>query len=406
MRRLALALLVACARTPAPPEDLGPELVVDPPPAPRDHRLAPGFQRADINHVLSTGQSLSVGALGTPPLSRSQPFANLMFGSGVVAVAYATLAPLVEGGSPDVETMSSGFANHVAGVSRADSLLASPHDLLVSVHGMGSTPYTGLKRGSPPYQRGLDQVAAGRDRTRELGKSYVVRAVTVVHGESDHYGGNTRYADDLLEWQRSYDEDVRSLTKQATPIPMFETQVSTLGDSRIPLAQLDAHVRAPGLVVLVGPKYHLPYADGLHLTAEGYRHMGEDYAKAYRRVVLEGRAWEPLRPRAIARRGDTLMVSFHVPEPPLVLDTTLVSDPGSFGFEWLDGAGHPSPIVAVDVVSATNVRIRLSSSGPGRLRYAIRTERTRGNLRDSDATPSRHGYALYNWCVHFDEAVP
>ena len=29
----------------------------------------------------------------------------------------------------------------------------------------------------------------------------------------------------------------------------------------------------------------------------------------------------------------------------------------------------------------------------------------RGNLRDSDATKSRHDYPLYNWCVHFDEPV-
>ena len=30
----------------------------------------------------------------------------------------------------------------------------------------------------------------------------------------------------------------------------------------------------------------------------------------------------------------------------------------------------------------------------------------RGNLRDSDATPSRLGKKLYNWGVHFDEPVP
>ena len=29
----------------------------------------------------------------------------------------------------------------------------------------------------------------------------------------------------------------------------------------------------------------------------------------------------------------------------------------------------------------------------------------RGNLRDSDATPSLYGYALYNWAIHFEIAV-
>jgi hypothetical protein len=30
----------------------------------------------------------------------------------------------------------------------------------------------------------------------------------------------------------------------------------------------------------------------------------------------------------------------------------------------------------------------------------------RGNLRDSDATPSQYGYDLWNWGVAFDAAVP
>ena len=30
----------------------------------------------------------------------------------------------------------------------------------------------------------------------------------------------------------------------------------------------------------------------------------------------------------------------------------------------------------------------------------------RGNLRDSDKTPSQHGFPLYNWSVHFDVEVP
>ena len=51
----------------------------------------------------------------------------------------------------------------------------------------------------------------------------------------------------------------------------------------------------------------------------------------------------------------------------------------------------------------------------GRLRYAFTgtsgalggpTTGPRGNLRDSDATPSRFGYPLHNWCIHFDRPVP
>src|SRR5205085_750635 len=122
--------------------------------------------------------------------------------------------------------------------------------------------------------------------------TYVVRAVTNVHGESDHVAVNASYQANLLEWQNDYETDVKAITGQAEGIPMLQTQMSSWtkygqATSIIPAQQLGAHIAAPGKVILVGPKYHLAYAaDGVHLTAKGYQHMGEDYAKVYRRVIL------------------------------------------------------------------------------------------------------------------------
>jgi hypothetical protein len=298
------------------------------------------------------------------------------------------------------------------------------HDLLVSVHGIGGTPYSGLKKGTSAFAAGMAQAKAGFDLARAQGKSYVVRAVTTVHGESDHSEGNARYQQDLLEWQSDYEAGVKAITGQGEPIPMLQTQISSWTrfestTSAIPQAQLAAHVGSGGKVVLVGPKYHLPYvADGVHLTNEGYRHMGEDHAKVYRRVVLEGRAWEPLRPLAIMRAGVVVTVKFAVPEPPLVLDETLVTNPGAFGFEISQADRRPPSITNVAVSGPDTITITLSAEPEGsdrRLRYAFSaplgaaagpTTGARGNLRDSDATVSRHGYPLHNWCVHFDEALP
>ena len=184
--------------------------------------------------------------------------------------------------------------------------------------------------------------------------------------------------------------------------------------SIIPAAQLAAHVNAPGKIVLVGAKYHLPYVvDGVHLSNEGYRHMGEDYAKVYRHVILEGKTWEPLRPKTVARAGAVITVKMHVPAPPLVMDTTLVSDPGNKGFEWAGAETIAS--VAISGPDTLVITLSAAPAAGGRLRYAFTgtsgalggpTTGPRGNLRDSDATPSRFGYPLHNWCIHFDQAVP
>lgn len=372
-----------------------------------------------IHHVLGTGQSLASGVGGSPPLSSAQPYANLMFDKGVLAGEreLSAFVPLVERG---VETMSSGFANLVTMLARD---AGGSHDLLVSVHAVGGQPYRTMKKGTPAYATSIAQATAGLGIARARGLAYDVTAVTSADGGGDHVDKNTHLATDLAEWQRDYETDLRALTGQTTPIPLFNTQYSSWTEyeatSPIPLAQLRAHVDNPGKVIVVGPRYAFMYGpDGVHLTNEGYRQMGEYYARAYRRVVVEHGTWEPLRPKTLTRSGAVITVQFLVPAPPLVLDTTLATDPGNYGFEYADdGPGTPA-ITAVALSGPDTVTVTLASeptNGGRRLRYAytgIFREKAglktgaRGNLRDSDSTPSRYGYPLYDWCVHFDEPVP
>jgi hypothetical protein len=419
----ALATPTASHDAPSPTVRPGPSSTSVPSAAPTAM-----FLHHDINHILSTGQSLSVGVAGWPVLSKTQPYRNLMFSSGVIAgrTHLSELVPLVEGGQDDVETMSSALANLVTRFSEV--VRAEPdgarHDLLVSVHGVSGTPYAGLKKGTDAYATGIAQARAAMSLAKAMGKSYVVRAVTNVHGESDHTGGNRAYENDLARWQADYETDVKAITSQSEPIPMLQTQMSSWtqygqATSIIPAAQLAAHVASNGKVVLVGPKYHVAYAaDGVHLTNEGYRHMGEDYAKVYRRVVLERGRWEPLRPSSVARSGAVITVKFHVPVPPIAFDEKLVKNPGNLGFE-VEQTGAPTPAIAsIAIAGPDTVTITLAAEPAGaalRLRYAFTgapgapagaATGARGNLRDSDATVSGSGHALYNWCIHFDEAVP
>jgi len=269
----------------------------------------------------------------------------------------------------------------------------------------------------------MAEAKAGRDVAAKLGKSYVVRTVTTVHGEPDHIDQNAAYGRRPREWQRDYEADVKALTGQAEAFPMLESQIGNwtkVGQptSAIQAAQLAAHVASAGKIVLVGPKYQLAHApDGVHLTNEGYRHMGEEYAKVYRRVVLEGRAWEPLRPRKITRSGAAIAVEMIVPSPRARprRDARLGSAHPRVFVRRCRRA--PVPIAKVEITAPDKVTVSLTSApaGPGRLRYAHSapeganggpTSGSRGNLRDSDPTRSRYGYPLYNWSVHFDEPVP
>lgn len=440
----------------------------DPGPPPR---LDPSYAHFGVNHILVTGQSNSIASGGDPALTVGdgcQPFSNVMFNTGVITTIPAannnvqpqgpltSLQPLCEGDrffngyTLGVETVCSSMANTVTQLSRDDyfkgnAQLAS-HDLLASLHGGSGVIYTDLRKGNPAFTRGMAEVTAGKALAEAAGKTYAVRGVAIIHGESNHFydefdkaycaggaigfpatnGGCLKsYADALLELQADYEAGVKAITGQAVPVPLFVAQMSgwstdpNRSSSKIPIDQLAAHVRAPGKVIVAAPEYILPFrTDGLHFTNQGQRRLAEYFAKAYAETVMGGRPWEPLRPVAVARNGAVIDVRFHVPAPPLVLDTTAVTNPGNFGFEFTDASGAPPAIASVALVGADTVRVTLSAAPAGpnmRIRYAFTsiprnnpgpTTGPRGNLRDSDATPSRHGFSLANWAVHFDEPVP
>ena len=67
-------------------EDASVDAIVDVD-ADADADAAPPYVLApsDVNHILGTGQSLSVGARGTPVLTTMQPYDNQMFNTGVIA---------------------------------------------------------------------------------------------------------------------------------------------------------------------------------------------------------------------------------------------------------------------------------------------------------------------------------
>ena len=417
----------------------------------------------DVNHILSTGQSNAVALDGIPILSTTQPYANLMFDTGVMPMTACggdgcnvyqkptSFVPLVEGDTffKPIETMSAGLANEASKLAkdRYASRTGDPaHDVLVSLHGRSGNSYWCLRKGGcdwwpgnayvKAFDQGMMEVADAFAISKTAGKSYVVRAVTAIHGEHDHYAaaagtslfplpgtdGKTvihDYGEGLEEWQRDYEAGVKAIDGQSLPVPLLVSQYShwnNVPTTVIAYQQLAAHVRSKGKVVVIGPTYALPYSSGcLHIAGPGQQHLGEYFAKAYARIVLDGRQWEPLRPAAITRQGNVITAKFLVPKPPLVLDTVRVTNPGNYGFELADGSGAPPAIVGVALAGPDSVTITLASAPVGgnvRLRYAYTFTGcggsgtiARGNLRDSDDTPSQAGYDLSNWAVHFDEPV-
>ncbi len=424
-----------------------------------------------LNHYLVTGQSLACGEHGFFGISNTQPFNNRMFGPddiynfSTLNAPSVSLVPLISG-PQSRETIGNGFADSLTAQVR--ELFAESHggpssyDLLVSNSGQpgytyaqlaGPTDYGGL--GSLPFQEMMSQVGWGKTLAASLGLTYRVAALILIHGEFDSH--NPDYATNLKTWQSDMQVGVKALTGQSGIIPMIAAQTQSLGSDNTflisgPYGTLNAAIANPSEIFLACPEYavqhHLAGETGptagytIHLTADGYRHLGQMMAKAARVVTMEGGSWLPLMPISSVFSGNKVIIEHSVPQPPLVFDSDWVTNPGNFGYSYVDNVDSSVTITAVAVTSPTEVTITLSkATSGGTLGYADfsplsdpsyvnvdggqtsdygPTRGPRGCLRDSDPavafyTPSSpyytsalgggNHYPMHNYCVAYQRRI-
>ena len=205
----------------------------------------------DYLHILSTGQSLGLGAYATPVLSATQPYNNLMLGVAPWNTV-GSLNPLRE---VDQESPSSGMANML--------YVMDPQlrPVIVGLHALSAMTYNDLKKGTSNWTGAMNQVSATHAAVQGIGgATYVPTCVTVVHGESDnHFGNAPLYQGFLEEWQRDYETDVSAIVGAPVQLPMFISQLSTGWSGEMAQAQYQTHLDNPGKIIMVGPKYQYGY---------------------------------------------------------------------------------------------------------------------------------------------------
>jgi hypothetical protein len=406
--------------------------------------------------IVGTGQSLSVGALGTPVLATTQPYNNLKldFGGATVAppfdpsIATLTLVPLTEPLRPTATSYPSAYPVNLYGETphaamanqlTAMAMAAASHDY-VSVHtvvGESGQPMTVIKKNPTnlpadgtsgrAYDATLFEATAIKRLADAAGKSYGIGAIVITHGESD--AGNTNYANDLYQLLSDYNTDLAAITGQTTKIPMFASQQNSVpadtGSVSTSAVQVwKAGIAHPGEIVCTGPKYQYSYATDsahVHLSAKDYEKLGEKTAQVYFERVVLGHDWQPLQPTSATLSGAVITVKFHVPVPPLVWDDTLPAPHGALIMEWAAGRGFEilssgvrQTIAAVEITAPDTVTITAGKDLSGTLvtvGYAATAEGGTppaaqparwGHLRDSDPfVGSVTQTPQPNYCVAF-----
>ena len=441
-------------------------------------------------------------AIPYPVLSNSQGFGNLMLSGGVrsgdtnsaspswigggatvaspaITNSMASLVPLTE--STDIsglsETCGSGLANWVS--------KETGQRFIITNSAVSGYSYAQLKKGTAPYWYTLKQIQVAKALAEQAGFIYKFGCLILIHGEADQIFSSTQspytfgYASRLIEWQANYESDILALVRNKTVIsgqipfvisqqPGITSNFNTLnftngGNFTYPSDNTNPGgisnqgmwwVQAAGLsnqpaqkrIYLIGGKYHLSSADGLHLIPHASRAHGEEFGKAVKEILYDRTDYQPLQPSNVyfsdssgATNGNTrsqyVVVEFlnHPSSKlPIVLDRNRIESPigHTHGFEYIDfptGSNDPQTPGAVTIstvasLNVNNTRLLLtlsavpaSTSTRKHIRYAFsnygfpsdsvisgfQVSGSRGTVRDSDASKSSNGYDLFNWCVSF-----
>jgi hypothetical protein len=403
----------------------------------------------DWSGVIGTGQSLAVGDHGRPVLSTNQPYNNLKLSTGRLSWPVdpddtnLSMVPLVEPIGRNSTGYPSSWPDNIAG--------ETPHSAMgnqitamvrnnwnrdfISVQGeVGENGQCMIYLKKDAAQKGVNghSYEAALIETRAItrlakaaGKTYGIGAIIVTHGECD--AGNANYENDLHQLWSDYNTDLPAITGQTRKILMIVSQQNSCNDrSASTLAQWKAGVDHPADIVCSGPKYQYPSAEGVHLTANGYRQLGEKYGQIYYERVILGKDWQPLQPGSVERNGAVITVHCHVPVPPMAWETNFESPHQSIA-EWKDGKGFEVSasdgakvaIVSVAISGDAVVITCASDPGPGaRVGYAMIGEKARMNapfpgtfrwglLRDSDPFKGVvTGQAQPNYGVAFELRAP
>lgn len=397
--------------------------------------------RALLAHFILYGQSLGAGVGGSPAISTAAglSFAKMFQGglrsrdaqpsSGAYnANFYGSLVGLAEATQTNNdgygETGCYGMAEMIAQLLLAEDgidIASTGQQLLFSSPAEGSQPISALQSGGTYWPRVQADVTNGNLLGTAGGLPYLAHALTWRQGERDTalqtdpatYKAALR--DSVVGALRTYAAGVTGIDRA---IPCVTYQLASHRaygfDPTIGLALLEL-VETEANFALSAPLYPFTHnGDQKHLPAAGYRKLGGYEGIAWKRWLFDGIKPRHLKALDPVWLNGAIIVPFDVPVGPLTLDTTLVTNPGNYGFVIVDQAGAAVAITSVALLGSDRVLIKHSGgnlAAGSQLRYAWGTSAMtttgptsgpRGNLRDSQGdTITFHGDRMDNWSPIF-----
>ncbi len=347
----------------------------------------------DVNQIATLGDDLALGTIANGVTTQ-----NLVFNTGILTDNGTDFIGMPLGGDGGMTISAAYHTRTIIENGAAEDDDYSGYEILGTVAGLASGKLADLAKGQVTYNKLITQITEGRNIATGKALSYKFQAVNILQGDSDAGTDTATYRADLVQLVTDLNTDINSTLGTSVAIPVFVTQSS---DPLIAVAQYRAARQSPNLYI-AAPGYFTNNA-----TEAGRSLLGHYAAKPYQGVAFGSTGWTPVSPSNIVKVGDKVTIEFNVPVEPLVIDETIVTNPGNAGFELFDEDGQID-ITGVAVVDGNKVEITASRviGGNARVEYASSNATPRGNIRDSDTQAATFGGdPLYNWAVAFEENI-
>lgn len=397
------------------------------------------FASAEVNLVIYFGQSWSMGFDSVPVVSGASRFPEVLtFNGGVrqqktVAEDPAALQSFVPGverqavGTAEIpgavvgETGAISFANQVIELIRDENNIppSGEYRLLVAAPGEGSRSIEQLCDPAGVYMARIqDIIAQAYNICQANGWTLAVPAVCWMQGAgaSDETGlpGNVaeEYPQEMENGRLLVQSYIDALLPGSRPVRWITWQ--SLVESSNPASQASAKSLYERFVsgispfphiICCGPSYQYHNVGNSHVDPWSSADIGRNMAVAFKRAVLDGDEFDPLKPVSILRQGKIAVIETNLSRGSLVVDTAQVAAAANLGFSLYDGAGTPLTISEVKV-SGNRVHLLAVSDIPSgaQIGYAdvgtnfLRTTKWRGNIRDDNGSLLA---CQNNWLVAF-----
>lgn len=294
--------------------------------------------------------------------------------------------------------------------------------------GMGESPIRNLTKQATLYPRFVYDINEAYMQAKRRGWQFYVPAICWMQGESDiREYTKENYKETLKQLHSDLNRAVKVITHQKEDVHLicYQSNAVSIADEFNPL-DYDCIEMKPSQAIVdfinedslfdaSGPTY--PYnfmREYLHIDAIGQQYIGYLDAITVMNIIRGNNKTYGLIPQSVTTEDNDVVVKFHVPCPPLVLDTINVKYADHFGFSVINKDGED--IISEVSLEGDNVRLSCNKSPMNcKVRYAVNGEKMksgrlhgpRGNLRDSQGevekfTIEDKTYPVYNWAYQFD----